>query len=420
MNDDQDASLSKRAVSPGLIKSSGSSNPIVRRMADDIALRATNTKETESRYLIGKYHFSEPDFKQITRWANCFGLTPLELVSIFEETRLDLGGVEAQSLAIEFEVIDGCISTLCWDFGKLPSLPNGWEHGLRINVFAFTGQNDGLYLSGSKLPFLTKLFCGGCRLQKLVLEDLHCLKNLACSSNYLSELSLAGMPNLIDLDCSSNRITNLDLQHVPRLSVLNFRMNSVSTIDLMPVGQLTRLNCGRNLVSGLNLAHVPLLEELYCNHNRLSVLRLDCLPLLRHCDYWCNPLETVDFTEKQRVDLVRPDTGESIFYDFPGRPFFFYARLDDNVANAGEPDGTDLETPMPDDDETASFIAISSTVEDLIHALGEYTRDWRGDKEYSTSVKWSYYKFSLEQLIAALYEKTCKRSLSGLMPSLPA
>jgi hypothetical protein len=106
-------------------------NPILRRMSEDMLRRAKACEPKEERFHLGNYTFRRPDYNQILAWARALEMDPLQLLAVLEETRwkAEEGLLEKHILKkyIKFEVEEGSIISIAWDFERLPILSADWE-----------------------------------------------------------------------------------------------------------------------------------------------------------------------------------------------------------------------------------------------------------------------------------------------------
>ena len=217
MTDQQDGSIIKRESS-SLSKEPPLDNTIASRMAGDLLSRVKGAQVAQERIQLGAYSFRPPDYRQIMRWAETFGIDSIDLLDNFEKAEY-------------FEVSDGAILSLRWDLEKLPLPPNDWEDGMSIKCLYIRGkfskeQRRGhLCITGesmpnlsdltlwglgtisveiSRLPKLEWLRCWSCNLQALRLEDFPSLCGLSLRRNKLRHFEFSFLPDLIHLNCSSN------------------------------------------------------------------------------------------------------------------------------------------------------------------------------------------------------------------------
>ncbi len=338
MTDPKNSSIIKSG-SGALSRITGSANPIVSRMADDVLRKANENKITQELIQLGGYAFCPQDYKQIIRWAEAFRLDPLDLLKIFEK----IG---------DFQVVNGVILSLRWDLGYLPLPPQEWERDLSIQRLEIKGKysketsKGNLHLTDSNLPNLRSLVIRGTgpvsvtvtRLEEL--ESLRCwysnlssidlseFPNLSCLSlsnrTRLTNISFYYMPNLkhlalnksvmscIPLDCFPNLeslrlrrnhdVLNLDLSLVPKLISLSLDDNQLEWIDLQPVPGLRSLRITNNVLTSIDLSAVPLLGELNCSENRLTEINLKPVPNLT--ELWCskNQLVELDLSAVTNLD----------------------------------------------------------------------------------------------------------------------
>jgi hypothetical protein len=402
-------------------------------MADDVLSRVKSNQINQERIQIGDYLFRPPDFRQIMRWAKGLGLDPLDLLSIFQETKRKASDYSEISSA-EFEVVDGSIRSLVWDFCLLPCLPTEWEHGLNIRSMTFLGDSPGsLDLSGEHLSKLEELVCSDCdlsslRLKKLSslrlldcsrnklvkldlqdanqlevlicssnqfahfthigLQDNYSLRKLACSDNNLNAIDLSFAPSLLSFCVSGNQITEIDLSPVPQLISLICERNLLTRLDASPVPSLIELRCGQNYLECIDITSNAVLECLSCEWNRLHELRLDRNPFLSELRCDGNPLLDIATSAEQQSSC---DWHSNIQYAL-GASFAFYS------GSTHEDDEED-DLEGEDDEVIAEYLASRYSCEQLVLALYSMANDPQGDEK-----RWpAYAKYTEEQLVMALY-----------------
>jgi hypothetical protein len=285
-------------------------NPILRRMSEDMLRRAKACEPNEERFHLGNYTFRRPDYNQILAWARALEMDPLQLLAVLEETSWDLnegGMLESIGLIefIKFEVEDGSIVSLAWDFERLPILSAVWEQDLRIRSFGTDGPTatGSLLLRGNQ----TSLIIIDCRQSQLKILDLQGgseLMMLWCSENQLQELSLENNTRLWWIRCEDNQLAKLNLQCVPKLMILTCANNQLQALDLSKVNSLALLRCHANQIKELDLHYTPKLFFLYCQDNQLTELDLRCVPELKQL--WChsNRLHALDLANLNSLKMV--------------------------------------------------------------------------------------------------------------------
>jgi hypothetical protein len=140
MTDPKERSI-VRGGSGALSRPSGSANPLISRMADDVLSNFKDRKITQERIQLGDYSFCQQDHRQIMRWSKIGGIEPLELLSILEDTVCEPARSDWID-CIEFKVDSGSIISLAWPSETLNSLPNEWEAGLRIESLGICGKTN--------------------------------------------------------------------------------------------------------------------------------------------------------------------------------------------------------------------------------------------------------------------------------------
>jgi hypothetical protein len=298
-------------------------NPILRRMSEDMLRRAKACEQNEERFGLGNYTFRKPDYNQILAWAKALEMDPLQLLAVLEETSWDLNeGWLIES--IKFEVEDGSIISLAWDFERLPILTAVWEQDLRIRSFGTDGPpaTGSLLLRGNQLslqifdcslsqlkildlqcvPVLKMLACANNQLQALDLSKINSLELLICSGNQIKELDLRYTPNLKYLLCEDNQLTELDIQCVPKLKKLRYHNNRIQALDLINLNSLEELVCSENQIKELDLRYTPNLIYLLCEGNQLTELNLQFVPEIKKL--WCqnNQLQALDLTKTSSLE----------------------------------------------------------------------------------------------------------------------
>lgn len=267
------------------------------------------------QHAIGKYDFNEPDFNQILLWSKKSGLSPDEVVQRLEQSRWKNRFNNKQ---VSFEVVNGSIGNLIWDFDYLPINPDDWVEGLSIQqiYFVSTKRFDQLELAPklkylrhflcdeigvtkidlSAVPSLTELRCDCNQLTNLDLTNVKYLSYLNCSGNHLTDLRLESVPALKTLICTSNRLTSLNLTSLSELLWLECGHNQLTTLSLPNLRSLAVLTCDNNQLTSLDLSEVPALEYLLCNDNHLAELDLSSIPSLRRLICYKNRLSKLDLS----------------------------------------------------------------------------------------------------------------------------
>ena len=271
--------------SAAIVKRSAGAENILARMTSDILdlAQAHATAIKAARFKIGAYELREADYQQILLWAQALALPPLTVIthlanSVYGEFG-DVGDDRPES-RILFALDDGAITSLAWDFEKLPLDIFQWVTGLRVEQLGFMGTPASSPALALHLPFLSVLCCGETQLTELDLSNVPALAKLWCWGNQLTELDLSNVPALTELYCAQNQLTELDLSNVPELTKLYCWENQLTELDLSNVPALTILDCDGNQLTELDLSNVPALTNLDCQKNQLTELDLSNVPEL--------------------------------------------------------------------------------------------------------------------------------------------
>ncbi|MCX7183341.1 MAG: hypothetical protein NTY92_05255 [Nitrosospira sp.] len=196
----------------------------------------------EQHFRLGAYVLREPDYQQIKLWAQILNLSAEETLLRLEKAQ----GLNWLGRPIVFEVKDGAIISLVWDFLRLPIQHFECVAGLKIKTLQFVHRHPGekrfLFI---QLPLLETLLCINTGLRALNLKGVPRLVALRCHGNQLTELDLSCIPRLNKLLCYDNQLNELDLSHVPKTII-----NSMSLIS--PMYQ-NLLNLGVLITNLLNL-----------------------------------------------------------------------------------------------------------------------------------------------------------------------
>jgi Leucine-rich repeat (LRR) protein len=257
-------------ASGGALTTTASTQRITTRMADDllaaVALSRKKDLAVQRSYRIREYELSEPDHEQIQRWARMLNIAAEDVVTGLTGSKQLLLFPDDTA---RFQVHNGAIVRLAWDFDTLPLTDWAWVVGLRIE------RLDILNLKNGKIPTLPSclrnLFCNKCYLIDLDLTTVPRLIKIHCRSNQLNYLDLTPLQVLTELDCRGNQLTHIDLTTVPELKKLDCRVNQLTHLDLTSVPWLTELDCGFNQLNHLDLTPVPWLKTLWCDqHLRLT------------------------------------------------------------------------------------------------------------------------------------------------------
>ena len=205
--------------SAAIVKRSAGAENILARMTSDILdlAQAHATAIKAARFKIGAYELREADYQQILLWAQALALPPLTVITHLANSVYEYYGGGPTKSHILFALDDGAITSLAWDFEKLPLDIFRWVAGLRVEQLGFMGTPASSPALALHLPFLSVLCCGSTQLTELDLSNVPDLTELYCSSNQLTELDLSNVPDLRGFDCSHNQLTTLDIRKLSNL-----------------------------------------------------------------------------------------------------------------------------------------------------------------------------------------------------------
>ena len=226
--------------SAAIVKRSAGAENILARMTSDILdlAQAHATAIKEARFKIGAYELREADYQQILLWAQALALPPLTVITHLANSVCESFGGDPPASRILFALDDGAITSLAWDFEKLPLKIFQWVTGLRVEQLGFMGTPATSPALALHLPFLSVLCCGSTQLTELDLSNVPALTKLNCWMNQLTELDLSNVPDLTELYCSSNQLTELDLSNVPDLREFDCSHNQLTTLDIRKLSNL--------------------------------------------------------------------------------------------------------------------------------------------------------------------------------------
>jgi hypothetical protein len=326
------------------------------------------------KFQIGEDELREPDYLQLTAWAEQLKMTPIEVLRRLkeglrrkgDETRIenrkftklnwDAGLLPISDFQISFPLeltelsfapIDAIDEGSCEDLEGIPAdgkLPDGYCFSARVRKISAVhslpklrrldcGASVGLEaLAIAMAPALEHLDCSWNRLSTLDLISFPNLKELLCGSNYpLKSLDLKPVPQLLELDCSGNLIKKLDLHLVPKLRKLNCSDNDMQELILPNLPDLIELDCvnttwdkglglGRYLEK-IDLRGAPSLKRLNCHRNLLEHLDLSCVPRLTDLNCYWNPLIELDITPLKNLKVLKYDAGKTQLIQRPDQNF---------------------------------------------------------------------------------------------------
>ena len=200
-----------------IVKLSPGAENILARMTSDILdlAPAHATAIKGARFKIGAYELREADYQQILLWAQALALPPLTVITHLANSVCEIFSGDPSESRILFALDDGSITSLAWDFEKLPLNNFRWVTGLRVKQLGFTGRPASSPALALHLPVLSVLSCRATSLTELDLSTVPALTELYCSINQLTELDLSNVPALTDVLCLHNQLTTLDIRKLP-------------------------------------------------------------------------------------------------------------------------------------------------------------------------------------------------------------
>lgn len=320
-------------------------------VSDALAMARANILVAPVFHRIGDYEFCNPDYRQILIWAEALELTPAAVCAGLAQRSRG----SAYRNEVVFEVVNGRIKALVWNFNLFPIKIFDWVENLLIEKITFRGKYTAclslrfsslkilhiestgfnpfnehetapalactqnphgeldlsnvpnlveLRVSGlqltildiSNVPNLIKLHCGWNKLTALNLTNVPKLEVIECHFNNLEIIDLGNVPNLAKIQCDSNKIAKLNLSNVPRLEVLSCHNINIEYLDLSNVPRLKELTCSANNLTEINLVCVPDLKELYCHSNNISKLDTCYVLQLKVLDCRNNNISELDIT----------------------------------------------------------------------------------------------------------------------------
>ena len=205
--------------SAAIVKRSAGAENILARMTSDILdlAQAHATAIKGARFKIGAYELREADYQQILLWAQALALPPLTVITHLANSVCKKVDGDPPESRILFALDDGAITSLAWDFEKLPLDIFQWVTGLRVEQLGFMGTPASSPALALHLPFLSVLCCGETQLTELDLSNVPALAKLWCWGNQLTELDLSNVPALTKLKCWVNQLTTLDIRKLSNL-----------------------------------------------------------------------------------------------------------------------------------------------------------------------------------------------------------
>jgi len=292
-----------------------------------------------SKFRIGDCILCEPDYRQVTIWAEQLRLTPAETLRRLKQ------GLRAKGN--ETRVENGRFTALNWDAGLLHGSDFQISIELELSKLSFAPVDviadscdgdledfDGisawdelpkeydrkakvLRISSNALPRLKVLDCACIGLEYLVMGSAPELERLDCTQNSLSTVNLRSFPMLKELICPSNLIKELDLRSVPKLRKLNCSDNDMRELILPSLPDLVELECSNSswdkdaglgrYLEKIDLRGVPNLKRLNCRDNMLEHLELSCVPKLKHLECSWNPLKEINLNAVPLLETLKCD-----------------------------------------------------------------------------------------------------------------
>ena len=146
----------------------------------DRTIHTLPTATSADRFRIGDYELREPDHRQILVWAKALSIKPPELLrrlasTVLEKVQARPFESEGARQEISFEIRDGALVSLAWDFDELPLVNFQWVEGLRVEKLGFKG-------TPARAPELAL--------------NLPCLSILRLHQTDLAKLDLSKVPQL--------------------------------------------------------------------------------------------------------------------------------------------------------------------------------------------------------------------------------
>ena len=193
---------------PSALERGGPRGILTRMVSDALAVARSQEKAlTVGRFRIGNDEFCDPDYRQILLWAKALELEPEDVVQRLRSRAWESAEEEEEEYA--FEVENGAIISLVWDFDLLPLTVFEWVEALAIRELCFKGTPKVSPQIALRLSFLDRLTC--------------------CSIN-LTELDLSNVPGLTVLWCDDNQITELDIRQLKTKKLKTLDCGTSATI----------------------------------------------------------------------------------------------------------------------------------------------------------------------------------------------
>jgi len=312
----------------GALTNSTGPQRIATRMAENLLSVARSQERAlaaQRRYRIGDYEFREADHAQIQRWARILGMEPEQVVEVLAGSQKKPYS-QSSRIDVDFQVADGAIVSLVWDFDLLPLTDWVWVQGVRTARLGILNAPSGFLpplpeylhelicydnnltsINLAQVPKLKKLWCWNNKLSDLDLSYVSRLQKLYFWTNQISHIDLSGVPELTELGCANNQLTDLDLNPVSRLKKLNCYSNQLTYIELASVSEMESLWCGKNPLTQLDLRPVPKLQSLSCTNTPMTCIDLMPVSGLIELDCSHSPLTALNLTPVPRLQSIRCD-----------------------------------------------------------------------------------------------------------------
>ena len=213
---------------PSALERGGPRGILTRMVSDALAVARSQEKAlTVARFRIGNDEFCDPDYRQILLWAKALELEPEDVVQRLRSRAWESAEEEEE---YAFEVENGAIISLVWDFDLLPLTVFEWVEALAIRELCFKGTPKVSPQIALRLSFLDRLTCCSINLTELDLSNVPGLTDLWCSENQLTELNLSNVPGLTVLWCDDNQITELDIRQLKTKKLKTLDCGTSATI----------------------------------------------------------------------------------------------------------------------------------------------------------------------------------------------
>ncbi|MFD2942580.1 T9SS type A sorting domain-containing protein [Flavobacterium notoginsengisoli] len=154
-----------------------------------------------------------------------------------------------------------------------------WGSTNKFTKLDFSGHNNliGIYCANSeintlKLPNndnnnLTKLWCGGNKLEILDVSKNLALTELVCDGNQLQELNTSKNTALVALTCSLNKLKSLDISNNKSLTIFRCDRNNLESLNLKNGKNTILTKANSNFIYNPNLSCILVDDADYSNAN---------------------------------------------------------------------------------------------------------------------------------------------------------